>query len=267
MAERRMFAVTIIDSDLFLDMPLSAQALYFHLSMRADDEGFINNPKKIQRMIGTSEDDLKLLIAKNFLIPFESGIVVIKHWKIHNYLRNDRFKPTMCQEEKALLREGNDKTYALTNECLPLGIPNDNQMDTQVRLGKVSIGKENIYIVEQNEKPDVSESVKLIVYYLNEKSGKKFKADSESTKRHIKARLNEGYKVDEFKAVIDKKCADWKGTNMDKYLRPETLFGTKFESYLNEKSSGGNKAKSYDTDKVKERARQPIAYKPREDST
>ena len=101
MAERRMFAKTIIDSDAFLDMPLSTQALYFHLSMRADDDGFINNPKKIQRMVGCSDDDLKLLCAKNFIIPFESGIVVIKHWRIHNYIRNDRYKPTTYADEKA----------------------------------------------------------------------------------------------------------------------------------------------------------------------
>ena len=103
MAERRMFAKTIIDSDAFLDMPLSTQALYFHLSMRADDDGFINNPKKIQRMVGCSDDDLKLLCAKNFIIPFESGIVVIKHWRIHNYIRNDRYKPTTYADEKAQL--------------------------------------------------------------------------------------------------------------------------------------------------------------------
>ena len=95
-----MFAKTIIDSDSFVDMPLSTQALYFHLSMRADDDGFINNPKKVQRMIGASEDDLKLLVMKRFIIPFESGIVVIKHWKIHNYIRNDRYKPTVYIEEK-----------------------------------------------------------------------------------------------------------------------------------------------------------------------
>ena len=79
-----MFSLRIVDSDEFLDMPLSTQALYFHLSMRADDEGFINNPKKIRRMIGASEDDLKLLIAKSYLIAFDTGVVVIKHWKIHN---------------------------------------------------------------------------------------------------------------------------------------------------------------------------------------
>lgn len=136
MAERRMFAKTIIDSDAFLDMPLSTQVLYFHLSMRADDDGFINNPKKIQRMIGASDDDLKLLIAKSFLIPFESGIVVIKHWKIHNYIRNDRYKETAYLEEKQLLQVKENKAYTID------GIPNGYQMDTQVRLGKDRIGKD-----------------------------------------------------------------------------------------------------------------------------
>ena len=88
MAERRMFAKTIIDSDAFLDMPLSSQALYFHLNMRADDDGFVNSPKKIQRLIGCTDDDFKLLIAKSFIIPFESGVVVIKHWRINNYIRS-----------------------------------------------------------------------------------------------------------------------------------------------------------------------------------
>ena len=95
MAERRMFAKTIIDSDAFLDMPTTTRLLYYDLSMRADDDGFINSPKKIQRMIGASDDDLKVLIAKKFIIPFESGVVVIKHWKIHNYIQKDRYKPTV----------------------------------------------------------------------------------------------------------------------------------------------------------------------------
>lgn len=143
MAERRMFAKTIIDSDAFLDMPLSTQVLYFHLSMRADDDGFINNPKKIQRMVGCADDDLKLLIAKNFIIPFESGVVVIKHWRIHNFIRTDRYKETVYQEEKAMLDTKDNKAYTLSNE---FGIPNDNQMDTQYRLGKDSLelGKDSI---------------------------------------------------------------------------------------------------------------------------
>lgn len=120
MAERRMFAKTIIDSDAFLDMPLSAQALYFHLSMRADDEGFINNPKKIQRMIGASDDDMKILEAKNFIIPFESGIVVIKHWRIHNYIRADRLVETKYKDERALLEIKGNGAYTLSDSLLML---------------------------------------------------------------------------------------------------------------------------------------------------
>lgn len=141
MAERRMFCKQVIDSDAFLDMPLTTQCLYFHLSMRADDDGFVNNPKKIQRMIGASDDDLKVLLAKQFLIPFESGIVVIRHWKLHNYLRSDRYKATQYTDEKAQLSTKPNGEYTV-------GIPTDNhvvyQLDTQVRLGKDRIGKDRI---------------------------------------------------------------------------------------------------------------------------
>lgn len=136
MAERRMFAKKIIDSDAFLDMPLSTQSLYFHLSMRADDEGFINNPKRIQRMIGASDDDCKLLIAKGFILVFETGVIVIKHWKIHNYIQKDRFKPTICSEEKKEIVTEEDGTYT---QCTRNGYA----LDTQVSIGKVSIGKVN----------------------------------------------------------------------------------------------------------------------------
>ena len=140
-AERRMFAKTIIDSDAFLDMPLSTQALYFHLSMRADDDGFINNPKKIQRMVGCGDDDIKLLIAKRFILVFDSGVIVIKHWKIHNYIQKDRYKKTVDQEERAQLGMQENRAYTmLDTEC----IHNASEMETQVRLGKVRLGKESI---------------------------------------------------------------------------------------------------------------------------
>lgn len=116
MAERRMFAKTIIDSDAFLDMPMSAQLLYFHLSMRADDEGFLNNPKKIQRMIGASDDDLRLLKLKKFIITFDSGVIVIKHWRINNYLQKDRCKQTIFQREKSMLGIKDNKAYTLNFE-------------------------------------------------------------------------------------------------------------------------------------------------------
>ncbi|MEE0059209.1 MAG: hypothetical protein UE295_00095 [Acutalibacteraceae bacterium] len=173
MAERRMFAKTIIDSDTFLDMSLSTQALYFHLSMRADDDGFINNPKKIQRMIGASEDDLKLLIAKNFIIPFETGIVVIKHWKIHNYIRSDRYKPSMFKE-KELVKVDSQSIYQPIDSTDTNGIPTDNQtvyqMDTQDRLGKESIVKDSIVkdsIVKDNILLSVSTDTKQKINYEN----------------------------------------------------------------------------------------------------
>lgn len=169
MAERRMFAKTIIDSDAFIDMPLSTQALYFHLSMRADDDGFINNARKIQRMIGASDDDMKVLWMKRFIIPFESGVVVIKHWKIHNYIRNDRYKPTVYAEEKAMLTSKENGAYT---EVDTVGIPSDNQavyqMDTQVRLDKDSIDKDSLGKVSVVEDSSLLPSLQQIKNYVTE---------------------------------------------------------------------------------------------------
>lgn len=145
MAERRMFAKTIIDSDAFLDMPMSAQLLYFHLSMRADDDGFINKPKSIMRMCGSKDDDIKLLFAKKFLIPFESGVVVIKHWKIHNYIRKDTYTETKYKEEKNLLEFDENNAYRLTETC-PLQVRDESvtSPSTQVRIGKDRIDKDSL---------------------------------------------------------------------------------------------------------------------------
>lgn len=140
MAERRMFAKTIIDSDAFLDMPLSTQALYFHLSMRADDDGFINNAKKIQRMLGCSDDDMKILLAKNFIIPFETGVCVIKHWKIHNLIQKDRYKPTVYSELKNQLSLKNNNVYTLDTLC----IQDVSSLEPQVSIGKVSQDYNNV---------------------------------------------------------------------------------------------------------------------------
>lgn len=132
MAEKRMFAKTIIDSDLFLDMPVTAQLLYFHLCMRADDDGFINNPKRIMRDVRCSDDDMKVLVAKDFVIPFESGVIVIKHWRLHNYIQKDRYKPSLC-DEKNLLTTNKNKVYErLDTECIQIG----NRLDTEcVQIG------------------------------------------------------------------------------------------------------------------------------------
>lgn len=145
MAERRMFAKTIIDSDAFLEMPLSTQALYFHLSMRADDDGFLNNPVKIMRMIGGNKNDYDLLIAKNFILAFETGVIVIKHWKIHNYIRNDRYKQTVYLEEKSRIETKENGAYTLaSNVGIPIDCQAVDKRDTQVRLGKDRLGKDSL---------------------------------------------------------------------------------------------------------------------------
>lgn len=141
MAERRMFSKTIIDSDLFLDMPLSAQALYFHLSMRADDDGFLNNAQKIIRMTNATKNDYDLLLLKRFIIRFEDGICVIKHWRIHNYIRSDRYKPTIYQDKIKRLSIEENKSYVLSEENTNAGIPDGYQMDTQVSIEKDKLDK------------------------------------------------------------------------------------------------------------------------------
>lgn len=115
MANKRMFTMKIVDSDAFLDMPLSTQCLYFHLNMRADDDGFVGNPKKIMRIVGASEDDLKLLIAKHFILTFENGVIVIKHWRMHNTLSQNRYHETQYTDEKTMLKLKKNKSYSFEN--------------------------------------------------------------------------------------------------------------------------------------------------------
>lgn len=114
LANKRMFTMKIVDSDAFLDMPLSTQCLYFHLNMRADDDGFIGNPKRIMKITGASEDDLRLLIAKRFVLTFEDGVIVIKHWRMHNTLSRDRYAETSYTDEKKMLLLKDNGSYSLT---------------------------------------------------------------------------------------------------------------------------------------------------------
>ena len=151
MAERRMFAKTIVLSDAFLDMPLSARCLYFTLGMLADDDGFVNSPKSIMRQAGASTDDLNLLMAKRFILAFDSGIIVIKHWRIHNYIQKDRYKESKYMEEKASLMIDQNGAYT---EC----IQDVSTLDTQVRLGKdrdrLELGEGSVgEVIEEAEPP------------------------------------------------------------------------------------------------------------------
>lgn len=156
MAERRMFAKTIIDSDAFLEMPTTSQLLYFHLAMRADDDGFVNKPKSLMRMVGCKDDDLKLLFVKKFLIPFESGVVVIKHWKIHNYIRKDTYTETKYKEEKSTLELDENSAYRIA-ETSPLQLRDESvtSPSTQDRLGKDSLGKSSVGEVIEDV-PDIN---------------------------------------------------------------------------------------------------------------
>ena len=165
MAERRMFAKTIIDSDAFLDMPISARLLYYDLAMRADDDGFVNSPKKIMRFIGASNDDMSILITRKFVIAFDNGVVVIKHWRIHNYIRKDTYNETPYIEQKSLLELDEKNAYTLKTDVRQLDV---NEPSTQVRLGKDRLGKDSInkspsleeiqnYITEKNLKVDAQQ--------------------------------------------------------------------------------------------------------------
>lgn len=133
MPEKRMFTKKITESDAFLEMPLSSQCLYFHLNMYADDDGFVNNPKRVMRVIGSNDDDLKVLISKNFILVFESGVIVIKHWRMHNTLQNDRYHPTDYQEEYAQLGLKENKSYTR--------IQNVSILETEHNITKHNITK------------------------------------------------------------------------------------------------------------------------------
>lgn len=192
MAERRMFAKTIIDSDAFLDMPQSSQLLYFHLSMRADDEGFINNPKSIMRNVRCTEEDILQLINKKFIIPFESGIVVIKHWKIHNYIAKDRFKPTKYQDEKSGLALDENNSYTT---C----IQNVDKLDTQDRLGEDRLDKDSIREVRNRVNYEQIKDLYNDICI----SFPKITSLSDTRKKSIKARLNT-YTVEQFEEMFKK---------------------------------------------------------------
>lgn len=149
-----MFSKDIVNSDAFLEMPVSSQLLYFQLGMEADDDGFVSSPKRIARMIGVNDDDLKVIISKRFVLSFPSGIVVIKHWKINNYIQSDRYKPTRYLEEKS-------KVYTKDNGSYTDCIQKASKMETQVRLGKVSLGKAT-YKEEPKENPQAREAMKKL---------------------------------------------------------------------------------------------------------
>lgn len=212
MAEKRMFTQKIVDSDAFLDMPLSTQALYFHLNMHADDDGFVNNPKKIQRVIGASLDDLKLLIAKRFILVFENGVIVIKHWRMHNLLRKDRYNPTQYQDQMERLELKDNGAYT-EKSPEPLEIkesesmattwqPDGNQMAH--RIGKDRIGKDRIGEVRGEESVETATCQQIVdLYHSICVSYPSVKTLSEARKKAIRARLKV-YSLEDFRKMFEK---------------------------------------------------------------
>jgi len=134
MTQRRIFSKKITESDAFIDLPASSQALYFHLNMNADDDGFVSSPKRIMRMLGAADDEFKLLLAKRFLIAFDSGVCVVKHWWMHNTLQKDRYLETVYLDEKNTLVVKENKSYS---ECYQ----NDNKKITELNLTKLNLTK------------------------------------------------------------------------------------------------------------------------------
>ena len=224
-----MFDLEIINQDSFYELPMEAKALYFLLGMEADDEGFIS-PKKILRLYGGTEDSIRILVVKGYIIPFNSGVVVITDWKRNNYLDKNRIKETIYQEEKDQLKFNNKtEKYELKTQCLT----DVKQMLNQDSIEENSI-EENSIDIYSPTKAEPNIPFKEICEYLNKLTNSNYRSSSKKTQELIKARFNEGYTLDDFKIVIEKKCVEWMNTDMQKYLRPETLFGTKFEGYLNQ---------------------------------
>lgn len=214
MAERRMFAKTIIDSDVFLDMPLSTQALYFHLSMRADDDGFINNPKKIMRMIGAGQNELELLLSKRYLLAFDSGIVVIKHWRIHNYIQKDRYNETKYLDEKESLKIQDNRAYT---EC----IQNGDTGKVRLELDKVSL--EESSVEDANPKPVKHKHGEYKHVLLTDKQYDKLLEEwGEPTLNTMIKKLDEGvqlkgYKYNDFNLALRK----WYNKDHPNKITPE----------------------------------------------
>ena len=215
MAERRMFSKTIIQSDQFCELPFSAQALYLHLALYADDDGFVNNTKLITRMIGAKEEDIRMLIEAGYLIGFESGVVVITHWLQHNLIRSDRYKETIYLEEKRHLAQQEDKKYCFIQnpeavERFPVGIPTDNQVEPQGSKGKKSKEKNSQECSEEVIEYQLGNEKLSHTQYerLKERFGEK------ALKTQIERILNHPYNGCLNENTISKWCEEAKSRNV-----------------------------------------------------
>lgn len=235
MAEKRMFAKTIIDSDAFLEMPMSARLLYYDLGMRADDDGFVNSPKKIMKIVGATADDMNILIMRKFIIPFDNGIVVIKHWRINNYLRKDRYVSTKYKDQMEMLSVDKEGKYHLKNDNVgtPSGIP--AAYPEKNREEKNSIN--NIYGDSANAKSaEIDDFFSKIWQLYPKKLGKGQVSDKQKRKL-----LSIGY--DEIARCVDRYKIEIEGKDKQYVMYGSTFFNSGYVDYLDE---------NYETDKPPE---------------
>ncbi|MCT0509439.1 DNA replication protein [Lactococcus cremoris] len=224
MAQRRMIDKRTIQTQKFLRLPLETQALYFHLMLNADDDGVVE-AFPVVRMVGAAEDSLGLLVVKQFIKPLnEEMVYFIIDFKEQNTIKKDRYKASKYAQ-------------LLTNEEFGTEMePKRNQLGTsdKNRLDKNRLDKNN----NMSGKPDDVIPYSEILAYLNKKTGRSFR-NVEANKKLIKARWNEGYKLEDFKTVVDNMVSNWSGKMFngvpaENYLQPKTLFSNKFDSYLNQ---------------------------------
>ena len=248
MAQKRMFDKVVTTSDDFLELSAEAQCLYFHMGMLADDDGLAKNYRSYMKLIGATNEDLQSLIDKSFIYKFDSDVIAIKHWKINNTVRNDRYRPTIFQNEFSRLDIADNNEYIMLDTN---GIPDGNQMDTKNSIDKNSKDKiskekdslekkreEKNNIVEKREDITILSAndviVKDVIDYLNRKINSSYNWENNDIKKLINRWIEKGYKILDFQIVIDKKYDEWKDSKMVVHLNPYTLFGDKFENYYNQ---------------------------------
>ena len=243
-----MFDKVVTTSDDFLELSAEAQCLYFHMGMLADDDGLSKNYRSYMKLVGATNEDLQSLIDKSFIYKFDSDVIAIKHWKINNTVRNDRYRPTIFQNEFSRLDIADNNEYIMLDTN---GIPDGNQMDTKNSIDKNSkdkISKEKYSLEKKREeKNNIEEKreditilsgndivIKDVIDYLNKKINSSYNWENEKIKDLINRWMEKGYKILDFQIVIDKKYDEWKDSKMVVHLNPYTLFGDKFENYYNQ---------------------------------
>lgn len=238
MAKKRMFNNEVLDTDAFLDMPLSAQALYFHLCMRADDDGFIGNPTRIQKYIGASEDDMKLLVAKRFVLVFDDGVIVIKHWRMHNTIQKDRYKQTNYVEDLAMLGIKENKAYTLNgNECFQ----NVSSLDTECKQNVSSDIDIDIGLDIDIDNKYIADFFEQCWSIYPNKKGKGKISDAKKRKLYEKVGLEQMIRcIERYKSYCE-------GKDMQYVMYGSTFFNSGYVDYLDENYNDGNSAQILNT--------------------